>query len=265
MKHFGFLKQRVGIAFVALLLASCNSSKLQQAVDAANEACPYELGQLGKLNSVVLEKEYVVFNYEVNEDVFSPDSLKAGEQLAQSLIKNLFANPDNDTKELLKVMVDQRMGMKYVFSGKKSGHTTESLIGADVLKVLVGTEKSVALDKEESLPQAVADSTAATLQNELDEVNKICPLILGNGMTLEKVELEGSYIVYHCTLDENVLTIKAVEKDAQNVKKTMLNAIPKIRQFRTLCKAQEKGLIYRYRGLKSGNTFGIVITTAEMK
>lgn len=265
MKKVSILKRVLGFAFVIVALMSCNSSKLQETVDAANEKCPYELGQLGKLNSVVLDKENVVFNYEVNEDCFSLDSLKLGEQLAQSLVKNLLANPDNDTKELLEVMVSQRVGLKHVFNGNKSGRRVESLIEADVLKVLIGTEKSVALDNVDNLPKAVVDSTEATLQKELDEANRLCPQVLGNGMTLEKVELEGSYIVYHCALDEDVLTIKAVEKDAQNVKKTMLTALPKIRQFKALCQAQQKGLIYRYRGLKSGNTFGIVITTAEMK
>ena len=121
----------------------------------------------------------------------------------------------------------------------------------------------MALQKEHN-EAILVDTTEADLLDNVERCNEGFPLTLGNGMTLERIEIEGSYIVYHCLLNEEVLTIKALEKDAHNIKKTMLTALPRVEQFKALCKAHGKGIIYRYRGQKSGQTFGIVITASEM-
>ena len=262
MKIFTLLKSALIAIAVALAFGSCSNSKLQQVVDSANAQCPYSLGTFGTMTSVTLDSGNVVFTYEVANDSATLQTLEKSEGLALNIVNTMLANPDNDTKELLELMVSQRAGMRFVFRDK-GGEISQSAIEPDVLKVLISNEKNVALDKEHN-EAMVSDTTEADLAKLVEETNKTFPLEMGNGMTLERIEIEGSYIVYHCLLNEQDLTIKAVEKDAQNVKKTMLKAIPRIEQFKALCKAYDKGLIYRYRGEKSGNTFGIVITAAEL-
>lgn len=243
---------------LALTLAACSDGKLEKTVAAANAACPYALGQTGELTGVTLEDGRVVFTYFIDEDVLPLATIDGNAAHADRLATALLKSPDGDTKELLAVLKAEGRGLRFVFSSRQSGKTVVSDIGADRLKKL--DDKTA---KKAAAPVALPDTTQA-LAARVAAANRNYPQRLGNGMTLERIEVEGGYLVFHCALDETVLRIADVEANAESVKKSMLKTLPALKDFTALCKAYGKGIIYRYRGEKSGNTFGIVITTAEL-
>ena len=259
----------LGFSFLAvgLLTTACSEQKLDEIVSSAAQSCPMDLGKMGKVTNVAQNDTAVVFTITVQEDSISIDSIKSQQSEAEKLIRALLSVPDGDTKELLSVMVAQKKGLQYVFVGDKSAKTSSMGVTAKRLSQLVDPNGK-AIDNPE---RRIRKNATDTLQNMLVQARKILPQKVGNGIVVEKIEIEGAYIVYHCLLDGTGLTIDKIEGNAAQVKKDMIKILPKMGDISRVCIEGNLGLIYRYHTPKPAKdskerqkSFGIVITPAEM-
>lgn len=246
------------IAFVALTFSACQHRTLEEAVAQANSHCPYDMGQSGKLKSVALEEDYVTFTYEWTQSLESFEHLRTSIGEAGGRISMLLSDPDGDTRELLKLIMDEAKGIRYVFQHATDPKPIVEELSVTALRsILAGNIPP----KEEHQKFSVAQ---IELPIAIHQANATYPQALGNGIRLDSIELEGNFLVYHSSLEETEVSIKTISDNAESVKKSMLQSLAQSGNFLSLCTAYHKGLIFRYHGLKSGKTFGIIISPEEM-
>ena len=248
-----------------LMLAACGEAKLEEIVKSASENCPMKFGNVGSVTAVEANDTAVVFTIALNDSIVAADSLAAEQEKAEDLIRALLEVPDGDTKELLAVMVGQKKGLAYVFTSGKG--SARAVITGKRLAQLVDPNGKPIPNPQRQIRKAATDS----IQKMMATASQLLPMNVGNGIVVERIELEGGYLVYHCLLDGKGISIDKVEANAATVKKSMLKVLPKLQDFSAVCKEGEIGLIYRYHTPKpeegskaKQKTFGIVITPAEM-
>lgn len=246
------------IVFVTLTFSACQHRTLEEAVAQANSHCPYDMGQSGKLKSVALEGDYVTFTYEWTQSLESFEHLRTSISEAGDRISMLLSDPDGDTRELLRLIMAEAKGIRYVFQHATAPKPVVKKLSVKALKTIL----------EGKIPPKKGHKKSSVAQVDLPiaihQANATYPQALGNGIRLDSIELEGNFLVYHSSLEETEVSIKAISDNAESVKKSMLQALTQSGNFLSLCTAHHKGLIFRYHGLKSGKTFGIIISPEEM-
>lgn len=111
----------------------------------------------------------------------------------------------------------------------------------------------------------------ARLEIEVAAANGSCPMDLGEGFTITKIETEGNNIVYECVCDEDDYVISDFEDpEVKSVMKSvdlMLfqnNQDERTRELIRLCKDANYNIVYRYVGRITASTCDIKIFSDEL-
>lgn len=253
------------IVVVALVFSACQRRTLEDAVAQANSHCPYDMGQSGKIVNVALDNDYVTFTYDWTASFESFERLRGGVKQAGGRISMLLSDPDGDTRELLNLIASEAKGVRYVFRHATASAPIVEEFSAKTLKTILDGKGGVAkVDTTPNGKENAHEATTSDLQALIRQANATYPQALGNGIRLDSIELEGNFLVYHSSLEETEVAIKTISDHAEGVKKSMLKALAQSGNFFSLCSQHKKGLIFRYHGLKSGKTFGIILSPEEM-
>lgn len=59
----------ISLSLLMMLTTSCQEIKLKAAIEVANKQCPMEMGEAGKITSIVFDGENVVYTFYLNEEV----------------------------------------------------------------------------------------------------------------------------------------------------------------------------------------------------
>lgn len=239
-------------AMLAIMaLASC-SSRLEQVVASVNKECPMSMGIDGIVSSMTIEGDSVVVEYIVYDNIFNMDSLNAHISLLKEYMLAELQNADEETKEDFKVIADESTGLTYKYVGYTSGKT--------VLFTLSSTEMLSALVK--------SPETKATLAVILKFTNLAFPLEALPGHIVERARLDGNFIVYDISVDENRFNIKRSKENAEKMMDTTKSRLdpsnPLIKMFLAICRQARVGLAYRYVGNNTGESFVIEIPYSEL-
>lgn len=107
------------------------------------------------------------------------------------------------------------------------------------------------------------------LNSIIREYNDELPENIDEGMDLEMVYLDGDYVVYSYSLDEDYYDIDYFRTNRSDVKRSLKNDVlnntdESVRIFIDICKDNNKGIAYRFVGLLSGDACTIYIQPDEL-
>lgn len=256
------LLKRVGgrllwIGMALCVLAACGQKEqLKKAVEEVNKQCPIDMGASGKVESVTYDGKNVVYTYVLQAGIFNMDAVKANSDALKSVIASGLRNPAKDLDEMLRLTIDTRSGLKYVYRDGSSGEEVDCVISTEELQALLDSD----LTEEES--------NRRNLKELVDITNLSFPMEVDEATTVEKLSIEGDWVVYDYTVDEEVVSIDLLEKNKAQMKeslKTNISSGMDVRQFAQTCLDCDKGILYRYKGEKSGNTAVVSFSVDDLK
>ena len=107
------------------------------------------------------------------------------------------------------------------------------------------------------------------LKSFIREYNDELPEYIDEGMDLETVYLDGDYVVYSYSLDEDIYDIDYFRTNRSDVKRSLKNELfnnteEDVKIFIKACKDNNKGIAYRFVGLFSGDACTIYISPNEL-
>lgn len=107
--------------------------------------------------------------------------------------------------------------------------------------------------------------TDSMLNIALEQINKQLPTDLGDGLTMDKVELTPEYVVYNYTYDESEIPELAGDKEVMRAElKKQLEAGKDVRAFCEAVKETGRGIKYHYVGQPSGKEVDITFENDEL-
>lgn len=105
----------------------------------------------------------------------------------------------------------------------------------------------------------------------IEQLNKMLPMNLGNGFTMEKVTSDSEGIVYDIKCSDNEIDMDMMEQNRDELRAGTLAQLKsekrRSKDFKSLleyCQESGKKVIYRYKGYPSGKTVDIVIDPDEI-
>lgn len=118
---------------------------------------------------------------------------------------------------------------------------------------------------------ASCSSKEARFEKALEQLNKMLPMKLGNGFTMQKVSIDGNELVYEIRCDERQLDMDLLEQNKNELKG---NSVAQLKgekkankDFASLleyCQEKDMKIVYRYVGQPSKKTVDIVVNPDEI-
>ena len=107
--------------------------------------------------------------------------------------------------------------------------------------------------------------TDAFIQAIVKAGNAECPLDMGNGMTMTKIDYSGSYVTYIYECDENMYS-PSQENATPELKQELISALhtsaskdASLKKFLEALKKNGTGIIYHYYAPGSPSTMDVII------
>lgn len=256
-KSYGFMLV-CSLSLLLMLTTSCQESKLKAVIEIANKQCPMNMGESGKITSIVYDGSNVVYTFHMNEAVTNIKVLKSNPESMKESVQIMFQNPSKEVKALLELVVKCNAGLKMDFIGNESGEKATCELTTEELKNIFNA------DSDES------KSDLAKLNAQLKMANLQFPVQAGEGIVVEKIELIDDAVVYQCVVDEDLCEIQQIEENAKDVKEGIVETLSDqtdqaVQVFIKTCVACDKNIAYRYIGKESGEHYDVVVTVPELK
>ena len=132
----------VSLSLLIMITTSCQDVKLKVAIESANKQCPVEMGEFGKITSIVYDGQNVVYTFNVDEVYTNIKTLKEHPENLKSSMAIMFQNPTKDVKALLDLVIKCNAGLKMIYIGKDSGDKVECELTTEELKEILNTDIS---------------------------------------------------------------------------------------------------------------------------
>ncbi len=106
------------LSLLIMITTSCQDIKLKVAIESANKQCPVEMGEFGKITSIVYDGQNVVYTFNVDEVYTNIKTLKEHPESLKSSMTIMFQNPTKDVKALLDLVIKCNAGLKMIYIAK---------------------------------------------------------------------------------------------------------------------------------------------------
>lgn len=144
---------------------------------------------------------------------------------------------------------------------------------ADILSEYEAVEEDTVAVEEVvevvEVEETVAEKNMRFLNSMIEQTNREYPQKLEEGITMERIFLEGDYVVYQAKVDEDVIDMDLLEMNKKNmklaIKENLSASDPEIKMFKNTCTKAEKGIAYKYVGDTSGQSVYIRFSCDELK
>ena len=104
------------------------------------------------------------------------------------------------------------------------------------------------------------------LNGQIAVTNLQMPMKVGEGLTIDKVYVDGNYVVYNCITDESLYPIDALNDARAEMKKDIAQVSdPSIVSFMKICVEAGKGIAYQYVGNITGKKCFIGYSVFELR
>ena len=183
------------ISLLMLVMTGCQEAKLKTVIAVANKQCPLDMGEVGKITSIIYDGNNVVYTLNMNEEITDIKILKDNPESMKSSITMMFQNPAADVKEMLKLMAKCNSGLHMIFVGNKSGEQAVCELTAEELKEVINTNADP------------TQSGQTKLEAQLKMANLQFPMQASEEVIVEKIEVIGESVVYICSVDEELCPI----------------------------------------------------------
>ena len=111
----------ISLSLLMMLTTGCQEIKLKAGIEAANKQCPIDMGETGKITSIVYDGENVVYTFYLNEEAANIKTLQKNPESMKTSLKIMFQNPNKEVKSLLDLVVKCKAGLQMIYIGKDSG------------------------------------------------------------------------------------------------------------------------------------------------
>lgn len=239
------------LAVIGLLaVAGCSlaKGKLAKIVAEANDSCPVNIGGGMAITGVELDGGMVVFTSKVDEQSYqNVCDNTADPALTKLLLKSFVAEFD---KELLRELVSNEVGVKFVFKNGK------------------GAEKEVSLSSGDL---AEAKNNPAVGDEQLDVLIRIMqrklPMDGGDGMTVTEVAKRGKALCLVVDVTNSGLTMEDVRQNTVEMSASDMFTAESISGDPLLKEAVKRGydVLYVYKSANSAETVQIRLPNSELK
>lgn len=246
------------LSLLIMLTTSCQDAKLKIAIESANKQCPVEMGEFGKITSIVYDGHNVVYTFNMDETYTNIKVLKEQPENLKSSMAIMFQNPSKEVKTLLNLIVKCNAGLQIIYVGKDSGDKVECELTTEELKEVLNTDINS------------SKSNLLKLEAQIKMANLQFPAKASEEVTIEKMELSNESVIYLCSIDENVCNIDLIEENHDTVKQGIVDELSgktdqPTQLFIKYCTDCNRNIVYRYIGNQSGNQYDVVITVPELK
>lgn len=208
----------------------------------------------GVLSNVAFEDGNLIYNLKMNESLTSIEALSKNPQLMKNSMAAMLRTPTKDMKAIMDLIEADKIGMTFNYIGKDSGKKASLTISYDDLMEALASKPT---------PDEL-------LKTQVDITNATCPLQIGEGMVMTKLAIEGNYVVYHCSVNDNVVPISLLEQVKEDSKKEIIASLkqqindPSFKTVIFACKNANKGIAYKYIGNTSKEECLILIELSEL-
>ncbi len=186
-----------------MLLTACGQkSKLKLAIAAANKQCPMDM--VFAIFSITFDGADVVYVLLMNESFLNIDALKENPDAMKSAVTVMFGNPQGSIKEMLDLVVGTDSGIKFIYKGKTSGNEVECYLTTQDLKDILNGGGASADSSDEK-----------KLEEQVKMTNVSCPMQVDEATMLNKLTIESDKVLYHYTIDESVVQMSALKRNAE--------------------------------------------------
>ena len=246
------------LTMVTALCLSCNQkSKLEQFVDETSKQCPIDLGELGKMSSIVIEENGdVTIELCLNEDYISEDLLEANDSSKYIYLDGVTYQPEY-VQNLLKEIVNEKVNFVYRYVGDRSKKKVEYKITWQELEKAFNSKPVLTANDEKQL------------REQVDGMNKTCPIKPREEYTLDSVTLDKGFLTYHFTLEVNSNTLSKLEESVIETKAELAENLRQnlsgMESLFTTCIMTNRTIRYHYRISNSYKTFDLDFTPENLK
>lgn len=110
------------------------------------------------------------------------------------------------------------------------------------------------------------DNKQREIEKALEEINKECPMYIGDGLTIVNVEADDNYIIYNVTVDDDLYDIAFMrtfsEVLKQGIRSELVSGVG-VDDLRDFVNEYDMGLKYVYKS--SDDKMEVVFTNSELK
>lgn len=246
------------LSLLVITTTSCQDIKLKAAIELANKECPINMGQAGKITSIVYDGDNVVYIFRLNEEITNIKTLKENPKGMKESIKIMFQNPTKEVKTLLELVVKCNAGLQMTYVGEDSGDKVTYELTTDELKEILDTDIDA------------SQSDLAKLESQVKMANLQFPMKANEEIMIEKMQLSDESVIYLCSVNEEMCSFDQVEENAEAVKRDIMTTLasqsdPATQLFLKTCINCNRSIAYRYIGSQSGTQYDVVISVPELK
>lgn len=243
----------IALAALSVAFAACtNDSELRKAVEQFSKSCPTSLGEYATLDNVDYENHTVTMYYTMADGIFNFDALKANDKsFRNNMLKSYANNNEKGFAMFIDEIIKANAGMRLVFKDHQ-GNSHEMLISPEELKK---NRPNPDASPDEML-KAMTDNTKLQLPEEVDEC-----------MIMTDVILDDNNYIFVYNIDESLYDIDIMRENSEIIKGEMLKELksdPLMTKTCNLIKKTGRGLVYKFVGLSSNDTYSLYISNNEI-
>ena len=232
--------------------------KLKAGIEAANKQCPIDMGETGKITSIVYDGENVVYTFYLNEEAANIKTLQKNPESMKTSLKIMFQNPNKEVKSLLDLVVKCKAGLQMIYIGKDSGEQVVCELTTDEIKEILNKDVDT------------TESDLAKLETQVQMANLQFPIQASEDVLIEKIELSDEAVIYICRVDEDLCDMNQIKANAAEVKQGIIETLGNQTDLATQlfiksCVNCDRNIVYRYIGKQSEAQHDVVITVPELK
>ena len=143
------------------------------------------------------------------------------------------------------------------------------LLLSSLMIIGCGDDSKKSKTSHETIESEEIDNEANEIEEYFLSEKKSLPLNAGYGITIVDIRVVGNDVIYDAECDESLISIDALKENRSGVKEGILSALednndPKTVQDVKFCKEHEVGIVYRYIGKTSRNTFEVRVSPSEL-
>ncbi len=255
------LKSLLLIVMTLSFFASCNEHKkeLKNQVEKFNNECPIPLGDIGTLNSISYNNEFVEMKFTSNE-TFAPISSLSNhpqevkEMLAMGLSKD-------SSRKLIDLIVSANTSFKTVFVGSQTGQRAEFSFSTEELRGAI--DKFSNMNDKQKLIVTMLMGSKIKLPLVIDDMTKLVGLSLTSDALKYKYEVNDAETGQNIESAISFMKYITLSQMANSLKGGMMGE--RNRQFYQALIDCNQGTEYEYHELQTGKRASFRISTDEIR
>ena len=224
-----------------------------------NSECPLPLGDIGSINSMMLDGETVEMKFTSNESFAPVSSLMSHQQeLKESLCMGLSKDPSN---KLVDKIVAAGVDLRIVFVGMQTREKAEFTISPDELRN--AADKFSNMSEQQKLIVTMYIGTKVKLPVSIDNMTKLVGLSLTSDALKYKYEVNDAETGQNIESAISFMKYITLSQMANSLKGGMMGE--RNRKFYQALIDCNQGTEYEYHELQTGKRASFRISTSEIR